>query len=107
MSDGVSNSLVFKCLTPRTSREDAVHHFGSYFNLIHFKSRQTHNQVITTLHGAIMDSTQAQAEQTYDVLVLGAGLSGICSLYHIRERFPSWNIKALEAGDGVGGTWVS
>lgn len=41
----------------------------------------------------------------YDVLILGAGLSGICSLYHIRERFPDWKIKALEAGTGVGGTW--
>lgn len=43
--------------------------------------------------------------QTYDVLIIGAGLSGICSLYHIRKRFPSWNITVLEAGDDVGGTW--
>ena len=46
-----------------------------------------------------------QADHTYDVLILGAGLSGICSLYHIRERFPSWSVKAIEAGESVGGTW--
>jgi cation diffusion facilitator CzcD-associated flavoprotein CzcO len=54
-----------------------------------------------------MGSIQNLHEETHDVLILGAGLSGICSLHHIRERFPSWNVKALEAGDGVGGTWVS
>ena len=46
-----------------------------------------------------------QADHTYDVLILGAGLSGVCSLHHIRERFPSWSVKAIEAGAGVGGTW--
>ncbi|RMZ85348.1 hypothetical protein DV737_g844, partial [Chaetothyriales sp. CBS 132003] len=41
----------------------------------------------------------------YDVLIIGAGFSGICSLHHIRERFPSWRVKVLEAGSDVGGTW--
>jgi cation diffusion facilitator CzcD-associated flavoprotein CzcO len=44
-------------------------------------------------------------EDKYDILIIGAGLSGICSLHHIRERFPSWRVKVLEAGEGVGGTW--
>ncbi|RAK75442.1 flavin-containing monooxygenase [Aspergillus fijiensis CBS 313.89] len=44
-------------------------------------------------------------QRPYDVLIVGAGLSGICSLHHIRERFPSWTVKVLEAGDDVGGTW--
>ncbi|KAF2166419.1 hypothetical protein M409DRAFT_23059 [Zasmidium cellare ATCC 36951] len=41
----------------------------------------------------------------HDVLILGAGLSGLYSLYSIRKRFPSWRVKALEAGGDVGGTW--
>ncbi|KAJ5114090.1 flavoprotein [Penicillium angulare] len=41
----------------------------------------------------------------YDVIIIGAGLSGICSLHHIRDRFPSWTVKVIEAGEDVGGTW--
>jgi cation diffusion facilitator CzcD-associated flavoprotein CzcO len=44
-------------------------------------------------------------QKTYDVLIIGAGLSGICSLQHIRSRFPSWRVAVLEAGSDVGGTW--
>lgn len=44
-------------------------------------------------------------ESTYDVLILGAGLSGIYSLIHTRERFPDWRIRVLEAAPEVGGTW--
>lgn len=44
-------------------------------------------------------------EPTYDVLIIGAGLSGICSLYHIQQNFPSWKVKALDSAPDVGGTW--
>lgn len=53
-----------------------------------------------------MGSIGPDTTDVYDVLILGAGLSGICSLHHIRERFPSWRIKVLEAGPDVGGTWL-
>lgn len=49
-----------------------------------------------------MGSTQVER---FDVLIIGAGLSGICSLYHLKKRFPSWRIRVLEAAEGVGGTW--
>ncbi|KAF7591094.1 hypothetical protein BBP40_001993 [Aspergillus hancockii] len=36
-------------------------------------------------------------EQNYDVLVIGAGLSGLYSLHQTRERLPSLSVKVLEA----------
>lgn len=44
-------------------------------------------------------------EERYDVLIIGAGLSGIYSLHQMRERLPSLSVKVLEAGENVGGTW--
>ncbi|KAE8155024.1 hypothetical protein BDV25DRAFT_170340 [Aspergillus avenaceus] len=45
-------------------------------------------------------------EQDYDVLIVGAGLSGIYSLYNIRKQIPSWRVKVIEAAESVGGTWL-
>lgn len=39
----------------------------------------------------------------YDVLIIGAGLSGIYSTYRMRQL--NLRAKVLEAGSGVGGTW--
>lgn len=52
-----------------------------------------------------MGSIDVVDRDMYDVLIIGAGLSGICSLYHIQKQFPSWRVKILEAGSGSGGTW--
>ncbi|KAE8349564.1 hypothetical protein BDV28DRAFT_140980 [Aspergillus coremiiformis] len=51
-----------------------------------------------------MGSIGAQ-EQNYDVLIIGAGLSGIYSLHQVRERLPSARVRVLEAAEGAGGTW--
>jgi monooxygenase len=40
-----------------------------------------------------------------DVLVVGAGISGIGAAYHLRERFPDRSFVVLDALDGPGGTW--
>ena len=39
----------------------------------------------------------------YDVIVIGAGISGLYQLYKLREL--GLKVKVLEAGTGVGGTW--
>lgn len=39
----------------------------------------------------------------YDVLIVGAGLSGVYSLYRTREL--GLRAKVLEAGSAEGGTW--
>jgi len=39
----------------------------------------------------------------YDVLIIGAGMSGMFSLYRMREL--GLRVRVLEAGSGEGGTW--
>jgi cation diffusion facilitator CzcD-associated flavoprotein CzcO len=39
----------------------------------------------------------------YDVLIIGAGISGLYQLYRLREL--GMRVQVLEAGSGVGGTW--
>jgi cyclohexanone monooxygenase len=39
----------------------------------------------------------------FDVVVVGAGMAGLYSLYHLREL--GFSAVVLEQGDGVGGTW--
>ncbi|KAK1635591.1 phenylacetone monooxygenase [Colletotrichum phormii] len=45
----------------------------------------------------------ANQEIDYDVLIVGGGLSGIFSLYRVREL--GLRVKVLEAGSAEGGTW--
>jgi cation diffusion facilitator CzcD-associated flavoprotein CzcO len=40
-----------------------------------------------------------------DVLIVGAGLSGIDAAYRLQERCPDHRFAILEARDAIGGTW--
>ena len=40
-----------------------------------------------------------------DVLIVGAGISGISAAWHVQQRCPSKKYVVLEARDGLGGTW--
>ena len=40
-----------------------------------------------------------------DVLIVGAGVSGIGAAHHLQERFPDRTFVVLEAQDDRGGTW--
>jgi len=42
-----------------------------------------------------------------DVLIVGAGVSGIGSAYHLRTQCPERSFLVLEAMDTFGGTWVT
>ena len=43
------------------------------------------------------------ANLDYDVIVIGAGISGLYQLYKLRQS--GLKVKVFEAGTGVGGTW--
>ena len=47
---------------------------------------------------------KATAEH-YDVLVVGAGISGVCAAYYLRQRCPDLRFVILEAEESFGGTW--
>ena len=44
-------------------------------------------------------------DRHFDVLVVGAGLSGICAAHYLRERCPGHSVAILEARSTLGGTW--
>ena len=48
---------------------------------------------------------EIRAAGDVDVLIVGAGVSGIGVAYHLRERFPEWSFVILDALDNRGGTW--
>ncbi|KAF4907120.1 2-oxo-Delta(3)-4,5,5-trimethylcyclopentenylacetyl-CoA monooxygenase [Colletotrichum fructicola] len=52
-----------------------------------------------------IDMEPPNAAPTFDVIIIGAGLSGITCLHHVRQTFPTWRVKVVEAADEVGGTW--
>jgi len=51
-----------------------------------------------------MPPSSATSEHV-DVLIIGAGLSGIGAAHHLLERCPNRSVLLLEARDAIGGTW--
>ena len=45
------------------------------------------------------------ASQHFDVLIVGAGISGVGSAYHLKTRAPDRTFKVLETQESFGGTW--
>ena len=41
----------------------------------------------------------------FDVLIVGAGISGVDAAYHLQKSCPSKTYAILEARDAIGGTW--
>lgn len=49
--------------------------------------------------------THERGSEHFDVLVIGAGLSGIGAAYHLQTRCPNKRYAILEARSASGGTW--
>jgi len=47
----------------------------------------------------------AQAAEHFDVLIVGAGISGIGAAYHLTKQCPGTSFVVLEAQETFGGTW--
>ncbi|MEQ9003487.1 MAG: NAD(P)-binding protein, partial [Pseudomonadales bacterium] len=48
---------------------------------------------------------QAEAPEHVDVLIVGAGISGIGGAVHLQTRLPGKRFVVLENQDSFGGTW--
>ena len=52
-----------------------------------------------------MDAQTKMRAEHFDVLIVGAGISGIGSAYHLQENLPEKTFVILEAQETFGGTW--
>ena len=43
--------------------------------------------------------------EEFDVIVVGAGISGVCAAHYLRERCADRSFVILEGRDAIGGTW--
>jgi len=54
----------------------------------------------------VTTTTTPEVETTdFDVLIIGAGISGIGAAYHLKTRRPGTTFAILEGKDAIGGTW--
>ncbi|MBV8090376.1 MAG: NAD(P)/FAD-dependent oxidoreductase, partial [Alphaproteobacteria bacterium] len=59
-----------------------------------------------------MTETAAHTQATpqtehFDVLIIGAGISGVGSAYHLTQQCPGTSFVVLEAQESFGGTWLT
>ena len=56
---------------------------------------------------AVTSSRSREAVETthFDVIIVGAGISGIGSAYHLQDQCPQLSYVVLEMKDTFGGTW--
>lgn len=61
------------------------------------------NPAIMAANGAGMETTTSS--EHLDVLIVGAGLSGIGAGYHLQQKCPGKSYVILEGRETIGGTW--
>jgi len=54
-----------------------------------------------------LTSAPLQATEHFDVLIVGAGISGIGGAYHLNQQCPGTSYAILETQESFGGTWLT
>jgi cation diffusion facilitator CzcD-associated flavoprotein CzcO len=52
-------------------------------------------------------ASASQSTEHFDVLIVGAGISGIGSAYHLTAQLPGRSFVVLETQESFGGTWLT
>src|ERR1700731_2186610 len=58
----------------------------------------------STNQGSVMAS---QDPEHFDVVIVGAGISGVGGAYHLTKQCPGTSFIVLEAQESFGGTWLT
>src|SRR3954470_10479866 len=53
------------------------------------------------------ETTAPQANEHFDVLIVGAGISGVGGAYHLTKQCPGTSFVVLESQESFGGTWLT
>jgi cation diffusion facilitator CzcD-associated flavoprotein CzcO len=54
----------------------------------------------------LADESQGECVEHFDVLIVGAGISGIGAAYHLQRDCPEMSFAVLDAHETFGGTWL-
>ena len=52
-------------------------------------------------------SSDTTATEHFDVLIVGAGISGVGGAYHLKDQCPGKSFVVLETQESFGGTWLT
>jgi cation diffusion facilitator CzcD-associated flavoprotein CzcO len=56
---------------------------------------------------ATLTRTASQQTEHFDVLIVGAGISGVGAAYHLKHQCPAKSFVVLETQESFGGTWIT
>src|SRR5919197_1214177 len=67
------------------------------------ETRRRHGMEHSQSHRAAAGKDLCEDIEQFDVIIIGAGVTGLYAFYRLRER--GLSVRAFEEGGGVGGTW--
>ena len=51
-------------------------------------------------------TSNTEASEHFDVIIVGAGISGVGAAYHLKQQCPGKSFIVLEGLESFGGTWL-